>query len=169
MIVYPVYYNLLQNKMHIFYKKMEKSHLIYRRHTVKRPPEGNVNKPRGIVCIFAGGENRSTPMSRTTGILIYTRPQSCRLRPGVNGISHGLKTVHRTVFTPVCALVPPFRFPWRPIRKPPRRVVFLLVEPRGIVCIFAGDENRGFARAEPREQHPTGVLHWIIRFPPNQK
>ena len=29
--------------------------------------------------------------------------------PHIHGLSHGLKTCHRHVFAPVCALVPPFR------------------------------------------------------------
>ena len=39
------------------------------------------------------------------------RPQSCGLRPEREGFSHGLKTVPRTVFAPVCGLGPPFRIP----------------------------------------------------------
>ena len=42
-----------------------------------------------------------------------TKMDSCkqpyRLSPTVHGLSHGLKSVHRTLFTPVCALVPPFQ------------------------------------------------------------
>ncbi len=44
----------------------------------------------------------------------------------------------------------------------------ILNEPMGIVCTFAVGENRGFTRAEPRKQHPTGVLHLIIRSPGGQ-
>ncbi len=47
--------------------------------------------------------------------------------------------------------------------------VLFSVTRTGIVCIFAFGKNRGVARAEPREQHPTGVLHWIIRFPSDNK
>ena len=36
-----------------------------------------------------------------------------RAQPGINGFSHGLKTVHRTVF------LTPFRTPLRPIQTPP--------------------------------------------------
>ena len=39
--------------------------------------------------------------------------QFCELRSHIHGLSHGLKTCHRHVFTPVCALVPPFRVPSR--------------------------------------------------------
>ena len=37
--------------------------------------------------------------------------QPYRLQPLLHGLSHGLKSVHRTLFTPVCGLVPPFRVP----------------------------------------------------------
>ena len=35
-------------------------------------------------------------------IVIHFSSQSYRLRSEMNGLSHGLKTVHWTVFTPVC-------------------------------------------------------------------
>ena len=38
------------------------------------------------------------------------RPHPYRMRSYVHGISHGLKSVPRTLFAPVCPLVPPFRF-----------------------------------------------------------
>ncbi len=41
----------------------------------------------------------------------------CRFR-GM-GISHELKSVHRTLFAPVCGLVPLFRFPYGQKEKPP--------------------------------------------------
>ena len=46
-------------------------------------------------------------------------------RSQIKRISHGLKTVHRTVFTPVCALVPPFRFPYGKKEKPSEWMAFL--------------------------------------------
>ena len=50
-----------------------------------------------------------------------------RAHPQGHGFSHGLKTVPRTVFTPVCPLVPPFRIPQirGKIKTPPKWVVFL--------------------------------------------
>ena len=44
-------------------------------------------------------------------------PQPYGPRPGIGGFSHGLKSVHRTLFTPVCALVPAFRIPVPTINK----------------------------------------------------
>ena len=37
------------------------------------------------------------------------RPHPYWVRSDVHGLSHGLKSVHRTLFTPVCGLVPPFQ------------------------------------------------------------
>ena len=42
-------------------------------------------------------------------VIDRSQPTALWLRSEINGFSHGLKTVHRTVFVPVCALVPPFR------------------------------------------------------------
>ena len=42
-------------------------------------------------------------------------PHPYRVRSQVHGFSHGLKNVHRTLFTPVCALVPPFRIHPHPL------------------------------------------------------
>ena len=36
-------------------------------------------------------------------------PHPYRMRLKIRGLSHGLKSVHRTLFAPVCGLVPPFR------------------------------------------------------------
>ena len=44
----------------------------------------------------------------------YPHPRGVRLWS--HGFSHGLKSVHRTLFAPVCALVPAFRIP-QPIQK----------------------------------------------------
>ena len=42
--------------------------------------------------------------------MIDNRQQSCRLPSVINGLSHGLKIAQRfAIFTPVCALVPPFQ------------------------------------------------------------
>ena len=44
-------------------------------------------------------------------IFMHIRPHPYRMRPDVHGFSHGLKSVHRTLFTPVCGLAPPFQIP----------------------------------------------------------
>ena len=61
-----------------------------------------------------------------------TTPIDCcshpyRVRPAINGFSHGLKSVPRTLFAPVCALVPPFRIHPYPLpmkKTTPKGVVF---------------------------------------------
>ena len=57
-------------------------------------------------------------------------PHPQGMRPETKGFSHGLKSVPRTLFAPVCALVPAFRIP-QPIqiRKPTRLVDFLIWSP----------------------------------------
>ena len=42
-------------------------------------------------------------------------PTPIRVRSQGHGFSHGLKSVPRTLFTPVCALVPPFRILSHPL------------------------------------------------------
>ena len=42
-------------------------------------------------------------------------PHPYRVRSPIHGFSHGLKSVHWTLFAPVCALVPPFRIPSHPL------------------------------------------------------
>ena len=58
-----------------------------------------------------------------------------RMRPTIHGFSHGLKTCSpQHVFTPVCALVPPFRIHSHPlpIKRPTTSwSVFLLAEDEG--------------------------------------
>jgi len=63
----------------------------------------------------------------TTATQIDYCPQTYRLYPVINGISHGLKSVHRTLFAPAFALVPPFRFPFSapPIKMPPEGGIFI--------------------------------------------
>ena len=39
---------------------------------------------------------------------------------------------------------------------------------KGLVCIFAFGENKGSARSSPRRQQSPGLLHRIVRVPPNQ-
>ena len=66
------------------------------------------------------------------------------------GLSHGLKTVHRTVFT-AAALPPPFRVP-----------PFLLevaVRQKGLVTL------RCCRRRAGGKQQSTGLLHFIVRVP----
>ena len=60
---------------------------------------------------------------------------SIRMRSHDHGFSHGLKSVHRTLFAPVCALVPPFRVPSvRDANKKERAkaLSFLLVRRKGL-------------------------------------
>ena len=68
-----------------------------------------------------------------------------RMRSATNGFSHGLKTVHRTVFASVCALVPPFRIPIRQKEKPHRMVWFFFLA-----------EDEGFE--PPQTESESGVL-----------
>ena len=44
----------------------------------------------------------------------------------------------------------------------------VMVEPRGIVCIFAYGEDNCFAPSSRREQR-SFALHLIVRFPQNHK
>ena len=50
-------------------------------------------------------------MSEIRTSVIGFNPHPYRMRLEINGFSHGLKSVHRTLFAPVCALVPAFRIP----------------------------------------------------------
>ena len=48
-------------------------------------------------------------------LMMDFRLQTYGLQPKIHGFSHGLKSVHWTLFAPVCALVPPFRIPSHPL------------------------------------------------------
>ena len=87
-----------------------------------------------------------------------------RMRPDINGFSHGLKSVHRTLFAPVCGLVPPFRIPRMAKKQIPEWVSAFLVTRRGFVCIFAFGENYGSARSSSRRRR-SSAPHLIVRIP----
>ena len=53
--------------------------------------------------------------------------QSSGLHSERKGLSHGLKTVHRTVFTPVCELVPPFQVPHTKNKRTSKKDVLLFL------------------------------------------
>ena len=63
-----------------------------------------------ILHIFEG---RSVIIGFCTTHKIPFIPHPYGMRSERTGFSHGLKSVHWTLFTPVCALVPSFRIPIR--------------------------------------------------------
>jgi len=98
----------------------------------------------GLVCIFAPGgakiEVRRRPAGGGAWYGSPLRPimDSClhpyRMHSAVHGLSHGLKIARPlSIFTPVCAPVPPFQVPPGPKEKGhPFGCPFLLVREAGL-------------------------------------
>ena len=105
---------------------------------VYRPSNYNLS-PR---CLWSRGgiEQQSTGIrNRLAATHMDLRPHPYRMRSQVHGLSHGLKSVHRTLLTPVRALVPPFRFHRLYQKRTATAVLSFLVEPRGIEPLSEGN------------------------------
>ena len=71
-------------------------------------------------------------------------PTPIRVRSQEHGFSHGLKSVHRTLFAPVCALVPPFRIHSHPlpIKRPATMWSVFLLAALNLIYIFRYAESQ---------------------------